>query len=101
MLKFEVACVLGSSDKTKIGNGVVLYEAAGSEAGVIEFLYSGFIQVNCIYIWCLNIIKRFYNVNMVFEASFGKMAIVELHHLLYSVLGVHTQIGLPFNLIVY
>ena len=32
MLKFEVACISRSSDKTKIGNGVVMYENAGSEA---------------------------------------------------------------------
>ncbi|KAL4596528.1 hypothetical protein ACB092_12G169600 [Castanea dentata] len=36
----------GSSDKTNIGNGVVMYENAGSEARVLKFLYSGFFQVN-------------------------------------------------------
>ena len=47
MLKFEVACISGSSDKqTNIGNGVVMYENAGREARFLKFLYSGFIQVN-------------------------------------------------------
>ena len=45
----------------------------------------------CIFIWCFIIIKRFYNVKMVFEVSFGKMTIVELRHLLYSVLCVSTH----------
>ena len=34
MLKFEVACILRSSDKTNIGNGVLTYENAVSEAGI-------------------------------------------------------------------
>ena len=46
MLKFEFACISGSSDKTNIGNGVVMYENAGREARFLKFLYSGFIQVN-------------------------------------------------------
>ena len=43
MLKFEVACISGSRYKTNIGNGVVMYENARSEARVLKFLYSGFI----------------------------------------------------------
>ena len=34
MLKFDVACISGSSDKTNIGNGVLTYENAVSEAGI-------------------------------------------------------------------
>ena len=55
MVKFKVACISGSSDKTNIGNGFVMYENAGSETRVLKFLYSGFIQVNLYnYIWCFN-----------------------------------------------
>ena len=32
--------------KANIGNGVVMYENGGSEARILKFLYSGFIQVN-------------------------------------------------------
>ena len=35
-MKFEAACISGSSDKTNNGNGVVMYENAGSEAGVLK-----------------------------------------------------------------
>ena len=34
MLKFEVACISGSNDKTNIGNGVLTYENPVSEAGI-------------------------------------------------------------------
>ena len=36
IVKFEAACISGSSDKTNNGNGVVMYENAGSEAGVLK-----------------------------------------------------------------
>ena len=44
--------------------------------------------------------NRDFKLSTVFKVPLGRLTIVELHPLLYSILCICTQIGIPFNLVV-